>query len=235
MKNESNKLPTVHLKKNDELYTPEILVKPILKYLKPNSIVWCPFDTENSEFVICLRKTGHNVLYSHIWSGQDFFNYEPDKHYDYIISNPPFSLKLKVLDRLYELNKPFGVLFGLTILNHQEIGDFFLDKKLQLLIVDKKVSFNGHTSSFNTSYFCNHLLPRDLIFEHLENNNSNKYFIMSSMLKESRLRKIKEILRRLDLNKVKNSIQLDGVETHPAKHVKGTSIIDFYNEFHQSA
>lgn len=233
MKKESNKLPTIHLKKNDELYTPEILVKPILKYLKPNSTVWCPFDTEKSEFVINLRKAGHHVLHSHLWSGQDFFKYEPDKHYDYIISNPPFSLKLKVLDRLYGLGKPFGILLGLTILNYQEVGEFFLDKKLQLLIVDKKVSFNGHTSSFNTSYFCNHLLPRDLIFEHLENNNSNKYFIMSSMLRESRLRKIKEILRGLDLNKVQNCIQMDGMETHSTTQVKGTSIIDFYNDFNR--
>jgi hypothetical protein len=39
----------------DEYYTPPILVKPILKYLKPNSTVWCPFDTEDSEFVVQLR------------------------------------------------------------------------------------------------------------------------------------------------------------------------------------
>ena len=37
--------------KNDECYTPAYGVRPILKYIPKNAIVWCPFDTENSEFV----------------------------------------------------------------------------------------------------------------------------------------------------------------------------------------
>ena len=57
---------------------------------------------------------------------------------------------------------------GLPILNYQEIGEFFLDKELQLLIVDKKVSFDGNNASFNNSYFCNNMLPKDIIFEHLD-------------------------------------------------------------------
>lgn len=169
----------------DEYYTPKILVEPILKYLKPHSYIWCPFDTEDSEFVICLKEAGHKVAYSHIWYGQDFFEYLPpdfDK-VDYIISNPPFSMKLKVFERLYKLGKPFAMVCGLPILNYQEIGEFFLDKELQLLIVDKKVSFDGNTASFNNSYFCNRILPRDLMFAHLEHNNSNDNFTASRMVK----------------------------------------------------
>ena len=164
----------------DEMYTPPILVKPILKYLKPNSTIWCPFDNEDSEFVIAFKEAGHKVVYSHIAYGQDFFTYEP-KEYDYIISNPPFSRKLEVLKRLYLLNKPFAMILGLPILNYQEIGNFFIGKDLQLLIVDKKVSFNGNTASFNNSYFCHKILPKDIIFEHLEHNNSNKNFVKSRM------------------------------------------------------
>lgn len=44
--------------------------------------------------------------------------------------------------------------------------------------------FNGKTASFNNSYFCYKMLPKDLIFCHLENNNSNKYFEPSRMLIE---------------------------------------------------
>lgn len=66
-------------------------------------------------------------------------------------------------------------------MNYQEIGEFFLDKDLQLLIVDKKVSFDGNPASFNNSYFCHKILPKDIIFEHLENNNSKKYFVKSRM------------------------------------------------------
>jgi hypothetical protein len=165
----------------DEYYTPPILVEPIIKYLKPRSTIWCPFDTEKSEFVILLKENGFNVLHSHIWYGQDFFTYEPKESYDYIVSNPPFTKKLKVLDRLYKLKKPFAMILGLPILNYQEVGEFFVGKDLQLLIVDKKVSFDGKTSSFNNSYFCYNVLPKDIIFEHLENNNSNKNHVKSRM------------------------------------------------------
>ena len=181
MKQMSNWLNKDSFNEKDEYYTPKILVEPIIKYIKPNSVIWCPFDTESSEFVILLREAGHKVIYSHIWTGQDFFEYEPNEHYDYIISNPPFTRKLEVLDRLYKLDKPFAMILGLPILNYQEIGNFFLNKELQLLIVDKKVSFDGNTASFNNSYFCKGILPRDIIFEHLENNNSKQYFIKSRM------------------------------------------------------
>lgn len=172
--------------KQDEYYTPRILVEPLIKFLKPQSTIWCPFDTDHSEFVRVFQENGFNVIHSHIWTGQDFFDYEPDEHYDYIISNPPFSKKLEVLDRLYKLkNKPFAMVLGLQILNYQNVCEFFLDKDLQLLIVDKKISFNGKTSSFNSSYFCHNLLPKDLMFEHLEHNNSNKHFIPSKMFKKN--------------------------------------------------
>jgi len=169
------------LKKKDEYFTPKLLVDPLVQYIKPNSTIWCPFDKPNSEYVIELSKH-FNVIYSHIDDGKDFFKYEP-KEYDYIISNPPFSKKLQVLKRLYELKKPFAILLGLPILNYQEIGHFFLDKKLQLLIFDKKVSFDGNTASFNSSYFCYNFLPNDLIFHSLPHNNSNKNYVPSNMYK----------------------------------------------------
>lgn len=181
MKKMSNWLARGCFNKKDEYYTPPILVKPILKYIKPNSTIWCPFDTEDSEFVIQLKNDGHNVIHTHIWTGEDFFKYEPNCDYDYIISNPPFTKKLEVLARLYKLNKPFAMVMGLPILNYQEVGTFFLDKQLQLLIVDKKVSFDGNTASFNNSYFCYKMLPKDIIFEHLENNNTKNNFIGSKM------------------------------------------------------
>ena len=181
MKQMSSWLATGKFNEKDEYYTPPILVEPIIKYIKPNSTVWCPFDTEDSEFVILLKQAGHNVIYSHIWNGQDFFDYEPDKQYDYIISNPPFTRKLDVFKRLYELGKPFAMVCGLPILNYQEVGEFFLDKELQLLIVDKKVSFDGNTASFNNSYFCRGILPCDIMFEHLPHNNTKQNFIGSRM------------------------------------------------------
>ena len=78
--------------KNDEYYTPSYAVYPIIKYLKQGSTVWCPFDKEESNFVQVLTKEGFDVIYGHIETGQDFFKVDIPKC-DYIISNPPYSLK----------------------------------------------------------------------------------------------------------------------------------------------
>lgn len=43
-------------KESDETYTPDYAVKPLLKYLKPNSTIWCPFDKEDSEYVRVLAR-----------------------------------------------------------------------------------------------------------------------------------------------------------------------------------
>lgn len=70
---------------NDEFYTPLYAIKPIVPYLKPNSLVWCPFDTEDSLFVKHLRSVGHDVIATHIsnqnggatkvvWTGCTFCN-----------------------------------------------------------------------------------------------------------------------------------------------------------------
>lgn len=79
--------------KNDECYTPDYAVEPLLEFIPKDKIIWCPFDTEESEFVKIISQT-NPVVHSHIWNNQDFFNYEPEE-WDIIISNPPFQGKRK--------------------------------------------------------------------------------------------------------------------------------------------
>lgn len=112
-------------KASDEVYTPAYAVKPLLKYLdyycnKLNYTIWCPFDTEDSEYVKIFQQEGYNVIATHIDNGQNFFYYEPDESYDFIISNPPFSIKDDVIKRLYELNKPYAILLPIPSLQGQK-------------------------------------------------------------------------------------------------------------------
>ena len=73
----------------DEKYTPFYAVEPIVKYIKPGSKIWCPFDKEWSAYSVLLKEKGLEVITSHLEEGKDFFEYEPED-YDVIISNPPF-------------------------------------------------------------------------------------------------------------------------------------------------
>ena len=52
------KMDKVAGSKNDEFYTPIYAIKPIEKYLKKGSIIWCPFDTDDSLFVKYFKHQG---------------------------------------------------------------------------------------------------------------------------------------------------------------------------------
>lgn len=162
-------------KENNELYTPPLYaVDPILKYIPKDKIIWCPFDEEWSAFYRRLKEEGYNVVRSSLKDGQDFFTYEPNK-WDMIVSNPPFSSKDKVLERLYSFKKPFAILLPLNSLQGKTRFKFFT-QGIQLLSFDSRISFHKPDSMdivikgspFATAYFCKDLLPRDLIVEELK-------------------------------------------------------------------
>ena len=52
---------------NDECYTPDYGVKPILKYIPKGAIVWCPFDTIDSEFTKQISKQNKVLLLILVW------------------------------------------------------------------------------------------------------------------------------------------------------------------------
>ena len=165
-------------KASDEVYTPKYAVKPILKYLNQKDIVWCPFDKENSEYVKLIKQNGNYVIFSHIddEENHNFFEYEPQEHYDVIISNPPFSIKDDIIKRLYELNKPYALLLPIPSLQGQKRFPFMKD--CQALIFDKRINYYTDIEkkeiqkgvSFGSFYLCRKFLPKDLIFEELEVN-----------------------------------------------------------------
>lgn len=165
-------------KESDEVYTPEYAVKPILEYInkgnKKSYTIWCPFDKEDSNFVKLIREEGHKVICSHIDDGKNFFYYEPEEPYDYIISNPPFSIKDDIIKRLYELDKPYAVLMPLNVLQGQKRFKYLKD--IEILVFDKRINYlkdiNGKKEiqkgvSFASIYLCRKFLPKDLIIKEL--------------------------------------------------------------------
>ena len=156
---------------NDECMTPSYAIYPILKYIPKNLVIWCPFDKKDSEFVKILSKT-NEVIYSHIENGEDFYNYEPEKTWDIIISNPPFTNKRKIFERCLSFNKPFALLMSNTWLNDSAPKQLFKDKDLQLLMFDKRIKYenNGIVQdkiTFSSSYYCYNFLPKQIIMEFL--------------------------------------------------------------------
>lgn len=156
---------------NDEYYTPDYAVKPILEYLKPNSVIWCPFDKEQSAYVKVLINAGHNVIFTHIETGQDFLTYEPNFEYDYIISNPPYSIMTTIIKKLNEINKPFAMLIGLQSLTIiHTMNEIMKINNLSYLMFNRKpLFFNAHKNNYSyiDAFYLSNCLPEKLILKEL--------------------------------------------------------------------
>ena len=164
---------------NDEFYTPIYAIQPIKKYIKPNSTIWCPFDTENSLFVKEFLSEGHKVIATHICNGQNFFNIEiPDC--DYIISNPPYSCKGDVFQRLFTIGKPFAMLVGVVgLFESQARFNMFKNNDFEIMYMNKRIAYFKSYSEqkpslnppFSSVYLCKNMLPDKIMFEEIDKVN----------------------------------------------------------------
>lgn len=164
---------------NDEFYTPKYAIEPILKYIPKGSKVWCPFDTEDSLFVKMIRESGSSVQCTHIFNGTDFME---DTEYtnniiencDYIISNPPYSIKGQVFERLFKIGKPFAMLVGVVgLFESQKRFEMFRDNNFEIMYMNRRVSYFKDYADlkpalnppFSSVYLCSGMLPSQIIFE----------------------------------------------------------------------
>ena len=170
------KLDKVANSQNDEFYTPVYAISPILKYVPSGSVVWCPFDQEKSLFVSELYKHGCEVIHTHIADGQDFFETDIPAC-DYIISNPPYSIKGKVLQRLFQIGKPFAMLVGVVgLFESQERFELFRDNSFEIMYLNRRVAyFKDYTEQkpslnppFSSVYVCHNMLPEKIVFEEIQ-------------------------------------------------------------------
>lgn len=162
--------------KNDEYFTPSYAVYPIMHRLKAGATIWCPFDTAESEYVKVFSRHGFHVIYGHIHTGQDFFQVEVPEC-DYIVSNPPYSLKNDVLKRLYEIGKPFAMLINFQgIFDSHNRFQMFKDNRVEMLWLSPRVNYmaeRGETLQrvpFQSGYLCSGICESQLEFEYLNKN-----------------------------------------------------------------
>ena len=144
-----------------------------------------PFDTDtdieftkgtlrHSEYHKILSKH-FKVIVSHIFTGQDIFQYEPKEEYDCIVSNPPFRGKSKIVSRVLEFNKPFMLLQPFAIFNDRNPIGLISDqgKQVQILKFNQRAKFIKPSGlieqkvTFQSGYICYDILENDFIVENL--------------------------------------------------------------------
>lgn len=103
----------------------------------------------------------------------DFFKCEVP-NCDYIISNPPYSCKGKVLERLFEIGKPFAMLVGVVgLFESSHRFNMFASNDFEIMYFDKRIAyFRSYEEQkpslnppFSSVYVCKGMLPKQIVFE----------------------------------------------------------------------
>ena len=99
--------------RSDEWYTPENVVRQMLDLFPPpkGGTILCPFDTADSNFVKVLQENCDNKV---VYGVRDFMT--RDYQFDYLITNPPFSYKDRIIERCINTGKPCVLLLPLDTL-----------------------------------------------------------------------------------------------------------------------
>lgn len=172
--NENHKIDFAKKKgATDEWYTPESAVLSIVDELPKGVVVWCPFDKKESNFVKILLQCGYKVEYSHIENkGEDFFNYEP-LQWDIIVSNPPYSIRNKILERIFSFKKPFALLMNTNGLFDSKIRwDMFSKNDFSLFYLKGRVNYmkeykkvEKSSPPFQSAYITSGIFDEKIVFE----------------------------------------------------------------------
>lgn len=159
----------------DDIFTPKEAVYPLLKNIDKEfagGTVWECTDFGDSKISEAFDEAGYNVVGTDIIHGFDFLKDEPDFDFDFIVTNPPYSLKTQFLKRCYEIGKPFALLLPLTALEGIERGKLYSEYGLSLIVHNRRINFINQKKAnwFNASWFVWQLMYlRDYIkFENVE-------------------------------------------------------------------
>lgn len=148
--------------KHDDYMTPKYAWENIKQYIPEDKVIWEAFkgDGKSGEY---LEELGFNVIHN----DNDFFE---SNEGDVIVSNPPFSLSKEVMNRLYELDKPFILIMPQFKINTSYIRKW-RDKNIQIIIPRKRIQFvkNGNKlqnkCNFDCFYYCYKMnLSNDIIW-----------------------------------------------------------------------
>ena len=149
---------------SDEYMTPYYAWEWITPFIDRRFILYEPFYGDGASSFI-LRDLGYFVLSR---KDADFFTTKPRG--DIVVTNPPFSKKKEVLQRLREIDMPFILILPLAVLTTNYVQDLFQDT-VQIIIPPKRIHFRHRYDdsynfcSFDSIYVCYKMgLERDITY-----------------------------------------------------------------------
>lgn len=137
------------IEKTDEWYTKPETVSLMYSLLEipVNKTVICPFDTAKSYFVIQGQKNNYQMLFGM----SDWLN--SDYEYDYLITNPPFSIKDDVIEKCLKSRKPSALILPIDALGGKRRHALYAEYGYPTIYIPSRrinyISINGLETKAN--------------------------------------------------------------------------------------
>lgn len=136
---------------NDEYYTPADAFAAIAQYVPagPSCTVWEPFPGESQS----PAHMKHAFPCDVVSTTEDFYERVPPAGTSLIVSNPPYSSKIRLFSRLRELQLPFMMLLPVGSFTKQYSR--WCTDELQLIVPSKRIQFIvGGVQAKRTPFDC---------------------------------------------------------------------------------
>lgn len=155
----------------DRCWTPWHGAAPLLPYLAPGSRIWEP-AAGAGWLAEWLTEAGHDVIQTDYSTGHDFFMFEQDPDsYDVIVTNPPWSIKYRWIQRCFATGKPFALLVPFATLASAKAQEQYRQHGWEELRLDKRINFYMPDTGFENNgaqlpvlWFCHGILPQQIVF-----------------------------------------------------------------------
>ena len=168
----------------DFFQTPAYATELLIEYLieKDINYIWEP-ACGLGMIADCLRESGLQVFESDIKQRKenitqfDFLSkisYPPMRRFtfDAIITNPPYNIKDKFIERCFELKVPFALFLPLYAIGGVKRVEMYMENGVELLIPNRRTNFiypnAGDDNWFHAFWLCHDILPEKLIFAEME-------------------------------------------------------------------
>ena len=140
--------------KNDNWETPIEYLELITPFINDNAIIYDPFYMNGK-----IKQKWEKLGYTCIHENKDFFfSLPPQTERDLIcVSNPPYSLRNRVLRRLFEVGVPFIMLMPITTIAYIKTQPILKDKDIQIIIPNIYKGFinaDGEETKCPPFYLC---------------------------------------------------------------------------------
>jgi hypothetical protein len=156
----------------DRCNTPAYALDPLLPFLRPDALIWEPAAGTGNimQALMPRRVVGSDLHGDYANPPRDFFGWQPER-FDVLVTNPPYSIKFKWLERCYQLGKPFALLVPVETIGAKSAQSLMEQHGAELLLLNRRVNFempqkgwSGSSAQFPVLWLCWRLLPSPIVY-----------------------------------------------------------------------